>query len=173
MEPSQIVDITCFIENTFWLDMNSRSPLHRMPWWVLIWIQTSPLVFLVFSVACFSSGLVLLPYTSSQVRLWIIWCADAVILLSESCYMHCRDRLHGFHGFRFHSCVYLDGIRALGLESLSRPEMASWCAWGGRESPSPQSRNIKERKYHRWHIGFYNGTKVSAYQYWNVTSELC
>ncbi|KAI6029590.1 hypothetical protein BKA83DRAFT_4220783, partial [Pisolithus microcarpus] len=31
-----------------------RSPGHRVPWWVLIWIHRSPLVFLVMSVACFS-----------------------------------------------------------------------------------------------------------------------
>lgn len=46
----------------------SRSPGHRVPWWVLIWIKRSPLVFLVLSVACFSVGLVLFAYSSSQAR---------------------------------------------------------------------------------------------------------
>ena len=46
----------------------SRSPGHRVPWWVLIWIKRSPLVFLVMSVACFSAGLVLFTYASGQVR---------------------------------------------------------------------------------------------------------
>ena len=46
----------------------SRSPGHRVPWWVLIWIKRSPLVFLVASVACFSMGLVLFGYSSGQVR---------------------------------------------------------------------------------------------------------
>ncbi|SRR6266403_4323055 len=44
----------------------SRSPGHRVPWWVLIWIKRSPLVFLVLSVACFSVGLVLFAYSSKQ-----------------------------------------------------------------------------------------------------------
>lgn len=47
---------------------NSRSPGHRVPWWVLIWIKRSPLVFLVLSVACFSLGLVLFAYSSGQSR---------------------------------------------------------------------------------------------------------
>ena len=45
----------------------SRSPGHRVPWWVLIWIKRSPLVFLVLSVACFSVGLVLFAYSTNQV----------------------------------------------------------------------------------------------------------
>ncbi len=47
----------------------SRSPGHHVPWWVLIWLKRSPLVFLVLSVACFSIGLVLFTYSSRQVRL--------------------------------------------------------------------------------------------------------
>ncbi|KAI6129596.1 WD40-repeat-containing domain protein, partial [Pisolithus croceorrhizus] len=43
-----------------------RSPGHRVPWWVLIWIHRSPLVFLVMSVACFSVGLVLFTYATGQ-----------------------------------------------------------------------------------------------------------
>ncbi|KAF9225897.1 hypothetical protein BS17DRAFT_777834 [Gyrodon lividus] len=43
-----------------------RSPGHRVPWWVLIWIKRSPLVFLVMSVACFSAGLVLFTYATGQ-----------------------------------------------------------------------------------------------------------
>lgn len=46
----------------------SRSPGHRVPWWVLIWIKRSPLVFLVMSVACFSIGLCCFAYASNQVR---------------------------------------------------------------------------------------------------------
>jgi hypothetical protein len=45
----------------------SRSPGHRVPWWVLIWIKRSPLVFLVMSVACFSVGLMLFTYATDQV----------------------------------------------------------------------------------------------------------
>jgi hypothetical protein len=50
------------------LTSSSRSPGHRVPWWVLIWIKRSPLVFLVMSVACFSAGLMLFTYSSGQVR---------------------------------------------------------------------------------------------------------
>ncbi|KAI0346641.1 WD40 repeat-like protein [Trametopsis cervina] len=49
-----------------WKQAMYRSPGHRVPWWVLIWIKRSPLVFLVLSVACFSMGLVLFTYSSGQ-----------------------------------------------------------------------------------------------------------
>lgn len=49
------------------INASSRSPVHRIPWWVLIWIRDTPVVFLVLSVACFSVGLVLLPYSLSEV----------------------------------------------------------------------------------------------------------
>ncbi|EAU89752.2 hypothetical protein CC1G_07477 [Coprinopsis cinerea okayama7 len=49
-----------------WKQAMYRSPGHRVPWWVLIWIKRSPLVFLVLSVACFSIGLCLFAYSSHQ-----------------------------------------------------------------------------------------------------------
>ncbi|KAK7044558.1 catabolite degradation [Favolaschia claudopus] len=49
-----------------WKQAMYRSPGHRVPWWVLIWIKRSPLVFLVLSVACFSIGLCLFAYASGQ-----------------------------------------------------------------------------------------------------------
>ncbi|KAF8835950.1 WD40 repeat-like protein [Paxillus ammoniavirescens] len=49
-----------------WKQAMYRSPGHRVPWWVLIWIKRSPLVFLVMSVACFSAGLMLFTYSSGQ-----------------------------------------------------------------------------------------------------------
>ncbi|KAF8190525.1 hypothetical protein BJ912DRAFT_965422 [Pholiota molesta] len=49
-----------------WKQAMYRSPGHRVPWWVLIWIKRSPLVFLVLSVACFSIGLVCFAYASHQ-----------------------------------------------------------------------------------------------------------
>ncbi|KAH7928593.1 WD40 repeat-like protein [Leucogyrophana mollusca] len=49
-----------------WKQAMYRSPGHRVPWWVLIWIKRSPLVFLVMSVACFSAGLVLFTYSTGQ-----------------------------------------------------------------------------------------------------------
>ncbi|KAG5719222.1 hypothetical protein E4T56_gene13410 [Termitomyces sp. T112] len=49
-----------------WKQAMYRSPGDRVPWWVLIWIKRSPLVFLVVSVACFSIGLCLFAYASGQ-----------------------------------------------------------------------------------------------------------
>ncbi|KAI0346640.1 WD40 repeat-like protein [Trametopsis cervina] len=49
-----------------WKQAMYRSPGHRVPWWVLIWIKRSPIVFLVLSIACFSVGLVLFAYSSGQ-----------------------------------------------------------------------------------------------------------
>lgn len=49
-----------------WKQAMYRSPGHRVPWWVLMWIKRSPLIFLVVSVAAFSVGLVLFTYASGQ-----------------------------------------------------------------------------------------------------------
>ncbi|KAG7095415.1 hypothetical protein E1B28_006164 [Marasmius oreades] len=49
-----------------WKQAMYRSPGHRVPWWVLIWIKRSPLVFLVLSVMCFSIGLCVFAYASNQ-----------------------------------------------------------------------------------------------------------
>lgn len=49
-----------------WRQSVYRSPGHHVPWWVLIWLKRSPLVFLVLSVSCFSIGLVLFTYSSRQ-----------------------------------------------------------------------------------------------------------
>ncbi|KAF8649190.1 hypothetical protein AX16_005988 [Volvariella volvacea WC 439] len=49
-----------------WKQAMYRSPGHRVPWWVLIWIKRSPLVFLVMSVACFSIGLCCFTYATHQ-----------------------------------------------------------------------------------------------------------
>ncbi|EKM77352.1 hypothetical protein AGABI1DRAFT_108190 [Agaricus bisporus var. burnettii JB137-S8] len=49
-----------------WKQTLYRSPGHRVPWWILIWIKRAPIVFLVLSVACFSFGLSLFAYASSQ-----------------------------------------------------------------------------------------------------------
>ncbi|KAI9509318.1 WD40-repeat-containing domain protein [Russula earlei] len=49
-----------------WKQSVYRSPGHHVPWWVLIWLKRSPLVFLVLSVSCFSIGLVFFSYSSKQ-----------------------------------------------------------------------------------------------------------
>ncbi|KAI0948106.1 hypothetical protein AcW1_009704 [Taiwanofungus camphoratus] len=66
-----------------WKQAMYRSPGHRVPWWVLIWIKRSPLVFLVLSVACFSNGLVLFAYSSGQDR---VTKATTTIFSALSCF---------------------------------------------------------------------------------------
>ncbi|KAJ7640774.1 hypothetical protein DFH06DRAFT_1477707 [Mycena polygramma] len=49
-----------------WKQAIYRPPGYRVPWWVLIWIKRSPLVFLVLSIVSFSVGLCLFTYASGQ-----------------------------------------------------------------------------------------------------------
>ena len=63
----------------------SRSPGDRVPWWVLIWIKRSPLVFLVLSVACFSIGLCCFAYASNQVSISVIPDPDSSQSASDGC----------------------------------------------------------------------------------------
>lgn len=48
--------------------MGSRSPFHRVPWWILFWLTKSPPLFLASSIICFLAGLVLFAYSSGQHR---------------------------------------------------------------------------------------------------------
>jgi hypothetical protein len=153
--------------------MGSRSPAHLMPWWVLIWIQDSPAVFLVFSVACFSAGLVLLPYSLSQVSCAREYsCMQDIDLLSEPCHLYHRNTIDGLHIFRFHCRVHLDGPRALGLYPLQRPEMACRCAAGGQHPHPGPSDSYKERKQHRWHIAYCDSANAIAWLQRYSRSEL-
>ncbi|KZV65333.1 WD40 repeat-like protein [Peniophora sp. CONT] len=52
-----------------WRRAMYRSPRHRVPGWVFIWIKLSPLVFLALSITCFSVGLVVFSYSSNQNRI--------------------------------------------------------------------------------------------------------
>ncbi|EGO26456.1 hypothetical protein SERLADRAFT_436268 [Serpula lacrymans var. lacrymans S7.9] len=49
-----------------WKQALYHSPGYQCPRWIQIWIKRSPLVFLMFSVACFSVGLVLFTYSTNQ-----------------------------------------------------------------------------------------------------------
>lgn len=62
----------------------SRSPGHHVPWWVLIWLKRSPLVFLVLSVSCFSIGLVFFSYSSRQVCFLLIPQVALPLVLTRS-----------------------------------------------------------------------------------------
>ncbi|KIJ59079.1 hypothetical protein HYDPIDRAFT_190627 [Hydnomerulius pinastri MD-312] len=51
-----------------WKQAMYRSPKHRVPLWVLLGFERSPLIFLVMAVICFLTGFVLFAYSSNQVR---------------------------------------------------------------------------------------------------------
>lgn len=104
----------------------SRSPGHRVPWWVLIWIKRSPLAFLVLSVACFSIGLVLFAYSSNQVcRVSIS--TQAVFLTWFSTALGYLHTHHGLLCLQYcgpHSSVSMVRMRALDLLPTPRHEVA-------------------------------------------------
>jgi len=50
-----------------WKQAIYRSPRNRIPWIVSLWIERSPVVFLVLSVASFSIGLVLFAFTLESI----------------------------------------------------------------------------------------------------------
>lgn len=104
----------------------SRSPDHRLPWIVSIWITRSPLIFLVLSVACFFIGLVIFCYSSDQVsthgsKANITMNSNAFLGRSHKCY---DDSLGvsfvprpGYH-------VVLVCLRDVGLPAIRWPHVA-------------------------------------------------
>ncbi|EKM59689.1 uncharacterized protein PHACADRAFT_205913 [Phanerochaete carnosa HHB-10118-sp] len=52
-----------------WSEAIYRSPDHRVPWWIRIWIKHSPIVYLVLSVICFFLGFVLFSFSSDQANI--------------------------------------------------------------------------------------------------------
>ncbi|KAJ3886681.1 hypothetical protein GG344DRAFT_57010, partial [Lentinula edodes] len=66
-----------------WKQAMYRSPRSRVPWWVLIWIKRSPLVFLVMSVVCFWIGLCTFTFASNQSRVTSI--VTTVFTVFTSC----------------------------------------------------------------------------------------
>ncbi|KAJ4463512.1 hypothetical protein C8J55DRAFT_309394 [Lentinula edodes] len=66
-----------------WKQAMYRSPGSRVPWWVLIWIKRSPLVFLVMSVVCFWIGLCTFTFASNQSRVTSI--VTTVFTVFTSC----------------------------------------------------------------------------------------
>ncbi|KAG1783440.1 hypothetical protein EV702DRAFT_260346 [Suillus placidus] len=92
-----------------WKQAIYRSPGHRVPWWVLIWIKRSPLVFLVMSVACFSVGLMLFTYATEQ---------GFVTSVHDH---HC---FHASHLLRPGCRFGLVRLGALGICSLPWPDLA-------------------------------------------------
>src|ERR1700744_808110 len=89
------------------IDTRSRSPGHRVPWWVLIWIKRSPLVFLVLSVACFSVGFVLFAYSSQQACVLFSLPSSSTYLTLESCGNYSHHRLHSVQFLRVNCGVHM------------------------------------------------------------------
>jgi hypothetical protein len=105
----------------------SRSPGHRVPWWVLIWIKRSPLVFLVLSVACFSVGLVLFAYSSKQAGISSCYAhphSTHTSFVLESHRIPHDNHLYRIQLLRFGCCVCLVRVRTLDLRSTQRQEVA-------------------------------------------------
>lgn len=125
MEASHVVCFSFKPCLTFhFIQKHSRSPGHRVPWWVLIWIKRSPLVFLVLSVACFSLGFCCFAYASQQVRVGILAILFTYTLAAGLRYSDGHYSSHGFYFFRSCSCVCLVCIRTMGILSAQRPKMA-------------------------------------------------
>lgn len=97
-----------------------------MPWWVLIWIKRSPLVFLVLSVACFSLGLCCFTYASHQVGSMYVRFLMIVtfIHLPGICYFNLDNCANSIHVFRPCSSFCLVCLRKMGICTASRSQMA-------------------------------------------------
>jgi hypothetical protein len=63
----QYASVPLFIGPTDRMLISSGSRGRSLPLWVTVWVHASPPAFLVLSIACFSAGLVLFVYASSQV----------------------------------------------------------------------------------------------------------
>lgn len=122
---------------TLTLCVISRSPGHRVPWWVLIWIKRSPLVFLVMSVACFSIGLCLFTYASGQVgflppNVHVSILTASLRAITVPSHIDINHRVHRIHFIRPRSRFGMVRIRTLDLPPSPWPEMAQRCAHGVR-----------------------------------------
>ena len=120
----------------------SRSPGHRVPWWVLIWIKRSPLVFLVLSVACFSIGLCCFAYASHQVCMALKHLLIFIYKLVECqgfCYRHDNDCPHSVY-FIWSRCRFrMVCLWKMDILASSWSEMVKWCPHWSKRSflPTP------------------------------------
>jgi hypothetical protein len=120
-----------------------------VPWWVLIWIKRAPLVFLVFSVTCFSVGLVLFTYSTAQVRFINLlsrgpWTNHCRITEQGNIYYH--DSADHFHNLRSRRCIGMVCVRAMDIQSPSRTKMARRCSAGcNQEIPPSACGHNRER----------------------------
>ncbi|PVG01421.1 WD40 repeat-like protein [Serendipita vermifera] len=93
-----------------WKHAMYRSPRHRVPWWVLIWIKRSPIVFMVVSVALFSTGLVCFCYSSQtiyvSITVLVLTCFCTFGLLAVSAWFTAERWIYSKHnGLRWLSDV--------------------------------------------------------------------
>ncbi|KAI0736389.1 hypothetical protein BC629DRAFT_484921 [Irpex lacteus] len=49
-----------------WVQATYRSPSHLVPWWIIVWIKSFPLIFLVLAVACSFVALTLFAFSPGQ-----------------------------------------------------------------------------------------------------------
>lgn len=96
-----------------WKRAMYRSPRHRVPWWVLIWIKRSPLVLMVISVGLFSTGLVCFCYATQpflvSIFVLVLTCFCTMGLLAVSAWFTAERWIYSKHnGLRWLSDVLSD-----------------------------------------------------------------
>ncbi|PVG01424.1 WD40 repeat-like protein [Serendipita vermifera] len=135
-----------------WKQAIFRSPRHRVPWWILIWIKRSPLVFMIISVALFSAGLVCFCYTTQSqlvsVTVLLLTCFSTFGLLAVSAwFMGERWTYKQHNGMKWLSDVlhgywdsFVKPIRTSFLLCIPRQAIAR-CQAFGRRLTSRLNRN--------------------------------
>lgn len=96
-----------------WKQAIYRSPRHRVPWWILVWITRSPIVSMVISVSLFSTGLVCFCFTTQtlfvSVTILLLTCFATFGLLVVSTWFMAEWWIYRKHrGLRWLSDVIHD-----------------------------------------------------------------
>ncbi|TBU39880.1 WD40 repeat-like protein [Dichomitus squalens] len=129
-----------------WKQAMYRSPGHRVPWWVLIWIKRSPLAFLVLSVACFSIGLVLFAYASQQHQitctLTTVFSACSIIGLTAVSAWFASER---WTFSRHNGTKWLADVLSETKVRVKSTRGAQWLIYEPREAFRTASRWVAER----------------------------
>ncbi|KAI0760480.1 WD40 repeat-like protein [Fomes fomentarius] len=133
-----------------WKQAMYRSPGHRVPWWVLIWIKRSPLAFLVLSVACFSIGLVLFAYSSNQhsvtCTLTTVFSACSIVGLTAVSAWFASER---WTFSRHHGTKWLADVLSETKIRVKSTRSARWLIYLPRAWAWSVSRHIREQ-FHRF-----------------------
>ncbi|KAG8793598.1 hypothetical protein FRC17_008419, partial [Serendipita sp. 399] len=96
-----------------WKRAMYRSPRHRVPWWVLIWIKRSPIILMVISVGLFNTGLVCFCYATQKRMVFlfvlVLTCICNFGLLAVSTWFTAERWIYSKHnGLRWLSDVIND-----------------------------------------------------------------